>query len=60
MAHGLKVKLICRGLGISEQTCYRWRKRHVGIKISRVRRLKDLERENDRLKKAVADLTLEN
>jgi putative transposase len=59
LAQGLKVKHICRGLGISEQTYYRWRKQYGGMKVSHARRLKDLERENGRLKKAVADLTLD-
>jgi putative transposase len=59
LAQGLNVKHICRGLGISEQTYYRWRKQYGGMKVSHARRLKDLERENGRLKKAVADLTLD-
>jgi putative transposase len=59
LAHGLKVKHIRRGLGISEQTYYPWRKQYGGMKVSHARRLKDLERENGRLKKAVADLTLD-
>jgi len=50
---------MCRGLGVSEQTYYRWRKEYGGMKISQAKRLKDLERENTRLKRAVADLTLD-
>lgn len=50
---------VLRGLGVSEQTYYRWRKEYGGMKISQAKRLKDLERENTRLKKAVADLTLD-
>jgi putative transposase len=46
-------------LGIAEQTYYRWRKEYGGMKVSQARRLKELEQENTRLKRAVADLTLE-
>lgn len=54
-----KVKGICRNLGITEQTYYRWRKNYGGTKVSQAKRLKELERENGRLKKAVAELTLD-
>ncbi|HEY5644852.1 MAG TPA: transposase [Pseudomonadales bacterium] len=50
---------VCRGLGISEQTYYRWRKEYGGMQVSQARRLKDLERENVRLKKLVADQALD-
>ena len=59
LSQGEKVKGICRGLGITEQTYYRWRKDYGGMKVSQARRLKELERENARLKKAVAELTLD-
>ena len=59
LSQGEKVKGICRGLGITEQTYYRWRKDYGGMKVSRARRFKELERENGRLKKAVAELTLD-
>ncbi len=59
VSRGEKVKGICRGLGITEQTYYRWRKDYGGLKVSQARRLKELERENGRLKKAVAELTLD-
>ena len=59
LAHGKSVKLISRELGITEQTYYRWRREYGGMKVSQARRLKDLERENGRLKRAVADLTLD-
>ena len=49
----------CKALGVSEQTFYRWRAEYGGMKIDQARRLKDLERENARLRKAVADLTLD-
>ena len=48
-----------RELGITEQTYYRWRKEYGGMKLSQARRLKELEQENSRLKRAVADLTLD-
>jgi putative transposase len=59
LSQGEKVKGICRSFGITEQTYYRWRKDYGGMKVSQARRLKDLERENGRLKKAVAELTLD-
>lgn len=59
LGSGQKTGQICRELGISEQTYYRWRREYGGLKVSQARRLKDLERENSRLKKAVADLTLD-
>ena len=48
-----------RELGITEQTYYRWRREYGGMKVSQARRLKEFERENGRLKRAVADLTLD-
>ena len=59
LAQGLTVGQISRQLSISEQTYYRWRKQYGGLKISQVKRMKDMERENARLKKAVAELTLD-
>jgi transposase-like protein len=59
LSQGEKVKEICRNFGITEQTYYRWRKDYGGMKVSQARRLKELERENGRLKKAVAELTLD-
>ena len=53
------VQQAVRQLGISEQTYYRWRKEYGGMDRSQARRLKDLERENTRLKKLVADLALD-
>jgi len=50
---------VCRGLGISEQTYYRWRKEYGGLRTDQAHRLKELERENARLKKLVADLALD-
>ena len=59
LARGKSVKLISRELGITEQTYYRWRREYGGMKVSQARRLKELEHENGRLKRAVADLTLD-
>jgi putative transposase len=50
---------VCRSLGIVEQTFYRWRREYGGLKIEQARRLKALEQENARLKRAVAELTLD-
>ena len=50
---------VCRKLGISEQTYYRWRKDYGGMRVDQARRLKELEKENARLKKLVADLSLD-
>lgn len=50
----------CRQIGIAEQTYYRWRKEYGGLDISDAKRLKTLEKENERLKKLVADLSLDN
>jgi len=57
--NGQKTGQVCRELGISDQTYYRWRKEFGGLKVTQARRLKDMERENSRLKKAVAELTLD-
>ena len=51
---------MCRELGVSEQTYYRWRKEYGGMKVSQAKRLKALEKQNQRLKQAVADLTVDN
>ena len=59
LSQGEKVGEISRSLGISEQSYYRWRKEYGGLKVSQARRLKDLEKENQRLMKAVSDLTLD-
>ena len=47
-------------VGVTEQTYYRWRKEYGGMRVEQAKRLKDLERENARLKKLVADLSLDN
>jgi putative transposase len=57
---GETVEQICRKLGVSDVTYYRWRKEYAGMQVEQARRLKDLEQENARLKKLVADLSLDN
>jgi transposase-like protein len=59
LSQGRSVEQLCRELSITEQTYYRWRREYGGMKVTQARRLKDLEKENTRLKKAVADLTLD-
>jgi transposase-like protein len=60
LSQGQAVGDICRSFNISEQTYYRWRKEYGGIRTDQVRQLKELEKENARLKKLVADLSLDN
>jgi putative transposase len=57
---GRKIRELCRGHGISEQTFHRWKAKYGGLGVSEARRLKQLEDENRRLKKLVADLSLDN
>ena len=59
MAQGKPVGEAVRSIGVTEQTYYRWRAEFGGLKLDQVKRLKELERENARLRKAVSDLTLE-
>ena len=59
LAQGRTVGEVCRQIGVSEQSYYRWRREYGGLKTDQARRLKDLERENARLRRAVSDLTLE-
>ena len=60
LSQGQTVTQASKQLSVSEQTYYRWRKEYGGMRTSQVRRLKDLEKENVRLKKLVADLALDN
>lgn len=60
LSQGQTVAQACKSLGVSEQTYYRWRREYGGMGTTQVRRLKGLERENTRLKKLVADLSLDN
>lgn len=57
---GRTVGQICQEIGVSEQTYYRWKSLYAGMKTPELRRLKELEQENLRLKKLVADLSLDN
>jgi putative transposase len=59
LAQGRTVGEVCRQIGVSEQTYYRWRKEYGGLKVDQAKRLKDLEAENARLRRAVAELTLD-
>jgi putative transposase len=57
---GAKTADVCRRHGVSEQTFFRWKARYGGLEVSELRRLRQLEDENSRLKRLVADLTLDN
>ena len=59
LIQGKTVSQACKQIGVSDQTDYRWRKIYGGMKVDQARRLKDLEAENARLKRAVADLTVD-
>ena len=59
VAQGKPVAEAVRAIGVTEPTYYRWRTEFGGLKLDQVKRLKELERENARLRKAVSDLTLE-
>jgi putative transposase len=59
LANGISVGDICKKLGIAENTYYRWRNQFGGIKADEMRRLRELEKENARLKALVADLSLD-
>ncbi len=59
LANGKTVGMVSRELGISEQTYYRWRQEFGGMKVDQARRFKELEKENARLKRAVANLTVD-
>ena len=58
-AQGKSLALACREAEISEQSYYRWRKEYGGLQVDQARKMKDLERENARLRRLVADLSLE-
>jgi putative transposase len=59
MANGKTTPQACRESGVTEQTYYRWRKEYGGLKLEQAKRLKELENENSRLKRLVAELSLE-
>ena len=60
LSQGQTAGQVSRGLGISDHTYYRWRKEYGGLRTDQAQRLKSLEQENSRLKKIVADLSLDN
>ena len=60
LSQGLTVGEASRKLGITGQTYYRWRREYGGMRVEQAKRLKELEKENSRLKKLVADITLDN
>ncbi len=60
LSQGAAIGEVCRKIEITEQTYYRWRKEYGGLRVEQARRLKDLEKENSRLKRLVADLSLDN
>jgi transposase-like protein len=60
LARGQSLAKVVRKLGITEQTYYRWRKEYGGLRRDQAKRFKELEKENGRLKRVVADLTLDN
>jgi len=59
LGRGKKTGEVCRKLGVTEQTYYRWRKEYGGLKADQLKRLKVVEKENQRLRRAVSDLTLD-
>ncbi len=59
LSQGATIAVVCRSLEVTEQTYYRWRKAYGGIRQDQAKRLKELEQENARLRKAVSDLTLD-
>ena len=60
LSRGLRTPQVCKKLGVSEQTYYRWRKEYDGLRLDQAKRLKELERENARLKTLVAAQALNN
>jgi transposase-like protein len=59
LSQGQPIGTVCRGIGVSQRSYYRWRREYGGLKLDQAKRFKDIERENDRLKKAVSELTLD-
>ena len=60
LAKGRAVPLVCKQIGVTEQTYYRWRKEYGGLKVDQAKKLRELEKENTRLKKLVANMALDN
>ena len=59
IAKGVKIALVANKIGVTEQTYYRWRKEYGGLRMDQAKRLKQLERENARLKRVVADQAID-
>jgi transposase-like protein len=59
-SQGMTIGEACRKIGVSEHSYYRWKKEYGRLHVDQAKRLKELERENGRLKKLVADLSLDN
>ena len=59
LGQGINVSQVCKRLGIADQTYYLWRKSYGGMKVNQAKRLKEMEAENARLERAVADLTVD-
>jgi transposase-like protein len=59
LSQGQPIGTVCRGIGVSQQSYYRWRREYGGLKLDQAKRFKDIERENERLKRAVSELTLD-
>lgn len=59
LAKGRTVSEVCKQIGVTDQTYFRWRQSHGGLKVDRATRLRNLEAENTGLKKAVAELTID-
>jgi putative transposase len=60
LSQGSTLSVILKKIGVSDATYYRWRKEYGGMRIEQAKRLKELEQENSRLKRVVADLSLDN
>jgi putative transposase len=59
LGKGESTPSVCRTIGVSENTCYRWRKMYGGMQVNQAKKMKELEKENARLKKLVADFSLD-
>ena len=60
LSQGHNVKHVAKHIGVTDQTYYRWRKEYGGMKLDQAKRLRELEKENGRLKRLVADMALDN
>ena len=60
LSQGATIALVSKKIGVSDYTYYRWRKEYGGMRVGQAHRLKELEQENSRLKRLVADLSLDN